>query len=175
MKNAILITLLIVLGCGSLFAQVNIRQSSVLELEKVDSKNFHQVTIQPESFTLEFEGKELMVCAGLTEDLFLHTKAETDINADFNSYFFIFKFLAMEGNADYLPIGPDEAASLNETHGAKITEEGKSTFTVNSLQVSGEKKPISAFDRFFMALWNDQNKDQFIDKNELLHLKVVVQ
>jgi len=175
MKNTIILSLCIGLCCGSLCAQVNIRQSSVLELEKVDSKNYHQVTIQPASFTLEFDGKELMVCAGLTEDLFLHTKAETDINADFNSYFFIFKFLAMEGNADYLPIGPDEAASLNETHGAKITEEDKSTFTVNSLQVSGEKKPISDFDTFFMALWLDQNKDQFIDRNELLHLKFIVQ
>ena len=175
MKSLFTFIISAILCGGSLSAQISITQETVLELEKSDVGNYYEVSIKPASFTLEFEGKELMVCTGLTEDLFSHTKAETDINADFNSYFFIFKFLAMEGNADYLPTGADEAASLNKTHGAKNTGDGTSSFTVNSLQVGDEKRPISAFDTFFMALWNDQNKDQFIDKNELIHLKVNVQ
>ena len=113
-----------------------------------------------------------MVCAGLTEEVFQYTKAGTDINADFNSYFFIFKFLAMENNADYLPTGKDEAASLNETHGAKPKGDGTYYFKVNSLMVGEVSKPISDFDEFYLALWLDQNKDQFIDQEELRKVKV---
>ena len=172
MKNLLVFLLLAIIAGSSASAQISIRQESILDLVESDSGEYYEVNIKSEPFTLEFEGDELMVCAGLTEELFQYTQADTDINADFNSYFFIFKFLAMEHNADYLPTGKDEAASLNETHGAKPKGDGTYHFKVNSLLVGEEEKPIGAFDEFFLALWLDQNKDQFIDKEELLKVKI---
>lgn len=153
-------------------AQISICQEKALDLIPSDAGDYYEVSIKPGPFTLEFKGDELMVCAGLTEELFEYTKAETDINSDFNSYFFIFKYIGMEKTADYLPTGKDEAASLNETHGAKPKGDGTYFYHVNALGFGEDSRPTKDFDTFFLALWLDENKDQFIDKDELLKVKV---
>ena len=120
---------------------------------------------------LVFQGKELHVCAGLDKELFNFTKPGTDINADYNSYFFIFKYLAGSEDTDYLSIEKNTGNTLNETHGAKSIGEGFYQFTLKFLINDGDKQPLSEFKELFMALWLDVNKDQYIDQEELLWVK----
>ena len=154
--------------------EISFVQGEQLSLSSLDNE-IYQLKIKPEPFTLIFKGNELHVCTGLSEELFQFTKPETDINQDFNSYFFIFKYIAMPEDADFLPVGKDEAASLNKTHGAKISGEDSSKFTVNSLMIEDELKPISDLKEFYLALWLDSNLDQFIDTSELLKVHVVIE
>lgn len=175
MKKLSFYTLVFSLISGGLFAQVKVVQEKELQLQKSDSGDYYEVSITPAPFTLQFEGRELMVSAGLSEDLFASTKPDIDINVDFGSYFYIGKFLAMEEDASYLPTGAHEAASLNKNHGAKSEAGGRSSFEVRFLDVAGDKKPLSDFKEFYMAVWLDQNKDQFIDSDEIIHLKVNIQ
>lgn len=137
-----------------------------------EGKNgYYEVKLKAAPFNLVFRGKELHVCAGLDKNLFNFTKAGTDINADFNSYFFIFKYLAGSENTDYISIEKDTGNSLNETHGAISIGEGFYQFTLKSLMNNGDNKPLSEFKELYMALWLDANKDQFIDKEELLWVR----
>lgn len=154
--------------------EISFVQGEKLSISQLTNDLF-ELKIKPEPFTLIFNGKELHVCTGLSEELFQYTKAETDINQDFNSYFFIFKYIAMPEDAKFLPVGKDEAASLNKTHGAKAVDENSSKFTVNSLSIDGELKPLTDFKEFYLALWLDSNLDQFIDTSELLKVHVVIE
>lgn len=139
------------------------------------TKGYYEINLKPEPFRLIFEGKELMVCVGLDEKLFERTKAGTDINADYSSDFYIFKYAAASPDADHLVLGNGGGNSLNGTHGAKPhTKTGFFHYTVRTLHVDRKAEPIERFKQFFMALWLDKNKDQFIDKEELLHVKVNV-
>ncbi len=154
--------------------EISFVQGEQLSLSQLNN-DLYELKIKPESFTLIFKGNELHVCTGLSEELFQYTKPETDINQDFNSYFFIFKYLAMPEDANYLPVGKDEAASLNKTHGAKVAGEDSSKYTVNSLSIDGELKPLSDLKEFYLALWLDSNLDQFIDTSELLKVHVIIE
>ena len=175
MKKAILI--LFALACcfanpaNGQTPDISFFQGKKIVPETSDS-GYAQITIKPEAFTIQFQGNELHVCTGLNEDLFLYTAPETDINKDFNSYFYIFKFAAMPANAEYLPVGKDLAAALNKTHGARQAGPDASKFRVSALSIDNEEKPLRTFKAFYMALWLDANKDQYIDKAELLKLKV---
>ena len=137
--------------------------------------SYDEIAISPEAFDIVFKGKELHAVTGLTSEVYQYAKADTDINADFNSYFYIFKYLAMGEDSQFLPAGKDEAASLNATHGAKPEGKKHSKFTVAALQVEGEDKPVAELSEFFLALWLDVNKDQFIDESELMQVRVVIQ
>ncbi|WP_297761175.1 hypothetical protein [uncultured Muriicola sp.] len=154
--------------------EITFLQGEQLSLSPLDN-DLYELKIKPESFTLVFKGNELHVCTGLSEELFQFTKPETDINQDFNSYFFIFKYIAMPEDANYLPVGKDEAASLNKTHGAKLAGKDSSKFTVASLQIEDELKPLNELKEFYLALWLDTNLDQFIDTSELLKVHVVIE
>jgi len=154
--------------------EITFVQGEQLSLSQLNN-DLYELKIKPVPFTLIFKGNELLVCTGLSEELFEYTKPETDINQDFNSYFFIFKYIAMPEDANFLPVGKDEAASLNKTHGAKTVDENSSKFTVNSLSIDGELKPLSDQKEFYLALWLDSNLDQFIDTSELLKVHVVIE
>jgi len=145
-------------------------QGDTLSL-KVGKKDYYELQLKGEPFTILFEGNELHVCAGLDEDLFQFTRANTDINADFNSYFFIFKYLAGSSSSDFLSIEKDTANSLNETHGAKSVGNSMYKYTVNSLLNEGNIEGLENFKKLYLALWLDANKDQFIDKEELVWVK----
>jgi len=154
--------------------EISFVQGEKLSLSPLNN-DLHQLKIKPGPFTLIFKGNELHVCTGLSEEFFQFTKPETDINQDFNSYFFIFKYIAMPEDANFLPVGKDEAASLNKTHGAKVAGEDSSKFTVNSLMIENELKPVSDLKEFYLALWLDSNLDQFIDTSELLKVHVIIE
>lgn len=134
-------------------------------------KDYYEMDLKQEAFTILFEGSELHVCAGIDEGLFRFTQPNTDINADVNSYFFIFKYLAGTENTDFLSIEKDTGNSLNETHGAKSAGAGMSKFTVRSLMDEGDLQPLTEFRKLFLALWLDANKDQLVDKEELIWVK----
>ena len=138
-------------------------------------KGYYQIDLKKDPFTIVFQGNELHVCAGLDEELFEFTKSGTDINADFNSYFFIYKYLAASKDSDYLSIEKNTGNSLNETHGAKSAGSGLYQYTVKSLMNDGSQKLLSEFKELFLALWLDANKDQFIDKEELLWVRANIQ
>ena len=145
-------------------------QGDTLSLEE-NKKGYYEIELYKEPFTIIYKGKELHVCAGLDEELFQFTKPDTDINADFNSYFFIFKYLAASEDADFLSIEENTGNSLNKTHGAQAAGGGLYQYTVRSLLNDGDSKPLSEFNRLFLALWLDSNKDQYIDKEELLWVR----
>ncbi len=148
-------------------------QGDTMSLQK-GKKNYFEVELRREAFTLVFKGNELHVCAGLEENLYEFTKPNTDINADFNSYFFIFKYLAGSPDSDFLSIEKDTGNSLNETHGARPAKDGYYQYTIRNVMNDGEINPISDFKKLFMALWLDSNRDQFIDEQELLWVKATL-
>lgn len=144
-----------------------------LTLQKTDQE-YLQLNLKPEPFTMTFRGDQLHVCTGLTKDIFTNTKPKTDINADFNSCFFIYKYGAMEKNADYLLVGSETPTALNEEHGA-IRDGKQSKFKVNSLYIDEAEKPLSSLKEFYLALWLDGDKDQYIDEKELTKVKVNIE
>ncbi|MEP1096079.1 MAG: hypothetical protein ABJG78_13275 [Cyclobacteriaceae bacterium] len=175
MKSTTLIVLVSVLAminvANAQSSKISFHQGDRIMLNESDS-NIFQINIKPEPFTIIYEGIELNVCTGLTKELFLYTKAETDINKDFNSYFYIFKYMAMSKGSEFLPVEKDMAASLNITHGAKRAGPNKLKFKVSFLRVDDKEKPLSEFKQLHMALWLDSNKDQYIDETELLKVRV---
>ncbi len=136
-----------------------------------DKNDYYEMDLKQMPFDILFEGSELHVCASVDNGLFKFTQPNTDINADFNSYFYIFKYLAGTKNTDFLSIEKDTGNSLNETHGAKSAGDNQYRFTVRSLMNEGDIQPLSEFKKLFLALWLDANKDQFIDKEELIWVK----
>ncbi len=169
----VLVAILTVLPVARAQKKPNITfvQKTNVELKKGE-KDYYEIDLKAEPFTLYFEGNELMVSAGLEEDLFQHTKPDTDINKDFNSNFYIFKYVAGSPDTDYLIIEEESANSLNKSHGAKPAGKKMSQFTVRSLLREGKTESIANFKQLFMALWLDRNKDQFIDKKEMMWVKV---
>lgn len=147
------------------------KQGEKVDMIKIDD-NYFEIKIKKKPFTILFEADQLMVCAGLTDQIFKYAKPNTDINADFNSYFFIAKYAAMSKDADYLIIEKDASSSLNLGHGAKKEENGLYSFKVSSLFENGKKTSISKLNNFYLSLWLDKNLDQFVDKEELLWVKV---
>ena len=152
------------------FQDVKFVQGDTLTLIE-SKKNYFDVDLKAAPFSLIFKGNELHVCAGLDESLFEFTKPDTDINADASSYFFIFKYLAGSQESDFLSIEKDTGVALNETHGAFPDGRGYSIYNVRRFMIDGDLVPISEFKRVFFAFWLDKNKDQFIDKMELLWVR----
>lgn len=144
-----------------------------LTLQNTDHGYF-QLNLKPEPFTIKFRGDQLHVCTGQANDIFSYIKPKTDINSDFNSCFFIYKYGAMEKDADYLLTGHETPTALNEEHGA-IRDGKQSKFKVSSLYIDEKKKPLSELKEFYMALWLDSNKDQYIDEKELTKVRVNVE
>lgn len=178
MKASFILTLLMVISVDIVWGQtklIEFHQADQIELQKPDNDGVYQLNIKPEPFTITFPGELINVCTDLNADLFEFTKPDTDINADFNSCFFIFKSKAMDKEADYLILGTDGSSPLNEAHGARKTDSEHSVFKVSSLSVDSEKLPVSGFSEFYMALWLDSNKDQYVDEAELLKVKVNVE
>lgn len=173
MKNFNLLTLLFCLLGGGVIAQVSVIQEKEIKPYESENGSYYEIIIAAAPFVLEFEGKEIMISGGLSEELFQNTKPEIDINVDFGSYFYIGKYLAMDPDADYLPTGAHEAASLNKNHGARPSGNGNSSYEVRFLDVDGEKRPIGTFKEFFLAIWKDDNLNQYIESDELMHLKVI--
>lgn len=176
MNKVIAVFLLVVISGFIAEAQspnIKFVQGDTLSL-KQGKENYYEITLRKEPFTLIFPGNELLVCAGLDKDLFRFTKPGTDINADFNSYFFIYKFIAASEDSDFLTLEKDAGNALNETHGAQAAGSDRFGYTVRSLAYKGTLKSISEFEELFMALWLDINKDQFIDKEELLWVKAQI-
>lgn len=172
-----IIFMLVLITGGGVCAQtpgISFLQGEIVPLKK-GKKDYYQVDLKNEAFTIVFPGKELHVCAGTEEELFKYTQAGTDINADFNSYFFIFKYLAGSEDTDYLSIEKNTANTLNETHGAKPGGDGLYQFTVRSLLNDGEQQQLSDFKALYLALWLDKNKDQYIDKEEILRVRANIQ
>lgn len=149
---------------------ISFHQGKEIALEQTKN-GYVELNIKPEPFTIVFEGNELHVCTGLKEDIFNYTKPKTDINADFNSCFYIFKFGAGSKDSQFLYVGNESPTSLNEVHGAKV-EKKQSTYQVSTLFVNDKENPLSDFKEFYMALWLDSNKNQYIDEKELLKVKV---
>ena len=172
--NLIMISTVFLLAITKLSGQPKITFIQGDKLNLKTDGDLQTIKIKPNAFTIRFEAEELHVCTGLDEDLYQFAKPEIDINQDFNSSFFIFKYLAMSEDADYLPVGKDVAASLNKTHGAKPVDGQHNEFKVVALQVDDKLKKLKQLDEFYMALWLDDNKDQFIDADEYLKVKVVV-
>jgi hypothetical protein len=147
-----------------------------LELQE---NGVYKLELKPESFTLVFPGEELHVCAGLDEELFEHAKAGTDINADFNSYFFIYKYLAGASDSEFLSIEKDTGMSLNKTHGAKPLNKSpnnnRSYYRISSLQSDDKSILLGSVKQLYMAIWRDANKDQFIDPQESMHVQIEFQ
>ncbi len=167
---------LMFIAYGVVFSQtpaISFVQGETLPIEKGKS-DVYEIDLSSDAFDIVFPGKELHVCAGTSEELFKFAKPDTDINADFNSYFFIFKYLAGSTDTDHLSIEENTSSALNETHGAKPTGDGSTKYTVRSLVNDGDVKPLSAYKEFFMALWLDSNKDQYIDKEELLWVRAKI-
>ena len=179
MKNIVLTTATLLLIILVLLPQakaqkkpnITLVQEKNVTFEKGE-KDYYEVSLKAEPFTLHFEGKELLVSAGLEEDLFENTRSGVDINKDYGSNFYIFKYAAGAPDTDYLIVDGESANALNVSHGVLPAGKKKSLFTVKSLFREGKPEPLSNFEQFFMALWLDKNKDQFIDQEEIIWVKV---
>jgi len=145
------------------------QNGEAMPLRQQDDGTF-KLELKAEPFMIIFPGEELQVCAGIEPGLFEHAQAGVDINADFNSNFFIYKYLAGTSDSNFLSIEKDTGMSLNPTHGAKPYDKGFSFYEVANLQLDGQEYPLSTHDRLYIALWLDKNKDQFIDQEELIHV-----
>lgn len=145
-------------------------QDDTITLNK-GASGYFEMSLKGKPFTIIFEGDQLHVSTGLNKEMFQKAKADTDINKDFNSNFYIFKYPAMPKDADYLSIREGNALSLNESHGAKPIGENMHKYTVRTLWEDDEELPLSEFKKFYLACWLDANKDQYIDKEELLWIQ----
>lgn len=175
-KSLFLVLILLVITVSTTQANmpdIQFVQGEELSLTQTDN-NFFEINIKPEPFTIRFKGTQLNVCAGLDESLFQAAKPETDINKDFKSPFFIFKYAALPETADFIVLYKDGANSLNDAHGAKPYEKNMYQFTVSSISTGKHNTAVSDLKQFFLALWLDKNKDQFIDKDEFLRIKISV-
>lgn len=152
---------------------ISFMQEDKIPLQQAES-NYYEIIVKPKPFTILFNGSELHVCAGLDQGLFHAATSKTDINKDFSSPFFIFKYAALPKNGDYLVLYKDGANSLNKSHGA-IPFKGNHQYTVSSIMNGNNQEPVSKLKQLFLALWLDDNKDQYIDDNELLRVKVNIE
>lgn len=148
-------------------------QEDTLKLEH-SNLDYYEVSLGDEPFTILFEGEALYVCAGVGEELFQFTKAGTDSKTDFNSYFFVFKYLAGSENSDFISIEKDTGISLNKAHGMKPAGSGWNQYLVKSVMNEGKMVPLANYNELFLALWLDANKDQFVDQVELLWVKATI-
>ena len=178
MKMRILIAMLLSVyfsSMGLACAQtldISFMQGEKISLHKTNG-NHYEITIKPKPFAIIFNGAELNVCVGFDEALFQAVKTKTDINKDYKSPFFIYKYTALPKNGDHLHLYNTGANSLNKSHGAKKFN-GNYQYTVSSIMASKKLVPISNLKQLFLALWLDQNKDQYIDENELIRVKVKI-
>ncbi len=169
--------ILILLMTFSFVCSVNAQTSDIRFMQEGQilpyqvEKNYHVIGIKPKPFTILFNGPELHACAGLDETLYSAAKSETDINKDFKSPFFIFKYAALPETGGYLVLYNDGANSLNKSHGAKPFE-SQYQYTVSSIMKDKNQLPVSNLKQLFFVLWLDKNKDQYIDDSELLRVKI---
>ena len=150
--GVVIVALCMVSICEAQMPNIKFVQGDTLQLIK-SKKEYYDVDLKGEPFSLVFEGDELHVCAGLDESLFQFTKPETDINADANSYFFIFKYLAGSRDSDFLSIEKDTGNALNETHGAQRANGKNYQYLVKTLMNDGDLVSIGEFKKnIFCAL-----------------------
>jgi hypothetical protein len=137
------------------------------------------VRLRGDSFDINFPGEVLNVCAWTDSSIFEKAAVGSDTMQDFTSCMFMYKSLAMEGNATYLYLSEEAGFSLYESHGAQRLSEKRSQFHVTHFAPEGRGAadiPLAGFaGEVYVVMWIDKNRNQVVDAGEVERLVLAFQ
>ncbi|NNE27740.1 MAG: hypothetical protein HKN09_12920 [Saprospiraceae bacterium] len=147
------------------------QDGKVLEM-RFSEGGYYEIFLKAEPFNILFNHKELMVTGGVDASVFKVAKAGTNISSDYTSNFFLGKFMAIPNPTDYLTLEKDTAMNLTKDKGVVMAKNGWRSIAIKRFSVEDGFTNFSDQKSAYLALWLDTNLDLFIDKAELLWVKI---
>lgn len=173
--NKFLLSICAICLINMAFAQgpeISIEQDGRALEMRFSEGGYYEVFAKASPFNIVFNHKELMVTGGADYSLFKLAKPGTNISSDYTSNFFLGKFMAIPNPTDYLSLEKDTAMNLNKDKGVKTLNNGWRSIEIRKLYDGEGMLEFADQQSAYFALWLDTNLDLYIDKSELLWLKI---
>lgn len=157
---------------------ISIEQGGEYLSMTADSDNVINLVLSKKPFNISYPNGALNLCAWTDKSIYEKAKVGVDAMQDFTSCLFIYKSIAMPGDATYIYLSSGEGSSLNSSHGATKLSDKRSTYHVTHFERKGKDKELEAIQvgeisgAIYVVAWMDRNKNKMLDKTELERFKL---